>query len=156
MIRPRFYYRFSVLIALAAIWGPSFVAQAEQPPAVSPPPAEAKAAPPPRAKPQIIYRLPRSSSYAATLHSQAKTQSNALPIDNSMPPSLQISRSAANEAAAKAQQEQQQQQSAHTAKSSRRHRVKRPKLHFNQPQMRKHGPGKGRGPGFSRGKSGKK
>ena len=120
---------------------------------MTPPPAELKTAPPPRAKPQIIYHLPRSSSYAATLHSQAKNQSHPLPIDSSMPPSLQMSRAAANEAAAKAQQEQ---QSTPKVNSSRQQRVKRPKFQSHQPQLRKHGPGKGRGPGSSHGKSRKK
>lgn len=165
MTRPRFHRRFSVLIAVAAIWAPGFVAQGEQPPAMSPPPAEAKTAPSPRAKPQIIYHLPRSSSYAATLHSQAKTQSHPLPIDSSMPLSLQMSRAAANEAAARAQQEQQlqqqqlqqqQQQAPPKVNSSRRQRVKRTKVHPNQPQMRKQGPGKARGPGSSHGKGKKK
>lgn len=160
MTPPRFHYRLSVVIAFAVIWGPGFAAQAEQPPTMSPPPAEVKTAPPPRAKPQVIYHLPRNSSYAATLHSQAKNQSHPLPIDSSMPPSLQMSRAAANEAAARAQQEQQlqqqQKQSAPKANSSRQQRVQRPKVHSNQPQMRKHGPGKGRGPGSSRGKRGKK
>lgn len=159
MTRPRFHLRFSVLIAFAAMWAPGFVAEADQPPATSPAPAEVKTAPPPRAKPQVIYHLPRSSSYAATLHSQAKTQSHPLPIDGTMPPSLQMSRSAANEAAARAQQEQQlqQQKQAPRVTSPPQQRIKRPKLHSRPPQMRKHGPGKARGPGSSHGKkSGKK
>ena len=49
-----------------------------------------------RTKPQVIYHLPPSSPYAATLHSQAKRQSNELPIDSSMPASLQTSRANAN------------------------------------------------------------
>lgn len=153
MIRPRFHSQFAALIAMVAVWGSSYVVQAEQPPAASPPPAEVKTAPP-RSKPQIIYRLPRSSNYAATLHSQAKTQSHPLSIDSSMPPSLQMSRAAANEAAAREQQ--QQQQAAPKAKSLRQPRVKPSKVHSNQPQMRKHGPGKARGPGSSRGKRGRK
>lgn len=161
MTFPRFHPRFSTLIALAAIWVPASFAQAEQPPAISPPPAQVKTAPPPRAKPQIIYRLPRNSNYAATLHSQAKTQSHPLPIDNTMSPSLQMSRAAANEAAAREQQQQQlkqqqQQQTAPKVNSSRQERVKPPKVQSNQPQMRKQGPGKGRGPGASRGKGRKK
>jgi hypothetical protein len=158
MSRPRFHPQIFVLIAVVAIVGPGYVLKAEQPPATSPPPAEAKMAPPPRSKPQIIYRLPRSS-YAATLHSQAKTQSHPLPIDNSMPPSLQMSRAAANEAAAREQQQQQQkqqQQTAPKASSSPQQRIKPSKFHSDQPKMRKHGPGKGRGPGSSRGKGGKK
>lgn len=161
MTLSRVHPRFSVLIATGAILGLGHFAPAEQPPALSPPPAQLKTAPPPRSKPQIIYRLPRSSNYAATLHSQAKTQSHPLPIDSSMSPSLQMSRAAANEAAAREQQQQlqqqqQQQQAAPKANSSRQHRVKPSKFHSKQPQVRKHAPGKGRGPGSSRGKGGKK
>jgi hypothetical protein len=160
MTRPHVHSRFFALIALAAILGPGIVAQAEQPPATSPPPAQVKIAPSPRSKPQIIYRLPRNSNFAATLHSQAKTQSHPLPIDSSMSPSLQMSRAAANEAAAREQQlqlqQQQKQQTAPKANSSRQQRIKPSKFHSNQPQMRKHGPGKGRGPGASRGKGRKK
>jgi hypothetical protein len=58
-----------------------------------------------RTKPQVIYHLPPSSNYAATLHSQAKAQNNDLPIDGDMPTSLQISRANANAAAAQARQE---------------------------------------------------
>lgn len=155
MTGPRFHPRVFVLIALAAMWGPGFVAKAEQPPTTSPPAAEAKAAPASRAKPQVIYHLPRSSSYAATLHSQAKTQSHPLSIDSSMPPSLQMSRAAANEAAAaRAQQEQQQQQLQQAPKVAPAHRqqVRRPRIQSRQPQMRKQGPGKARGPAFSHGK----
>jgi len=160
MTFPRLHPRFSALIVLLAIWAPAFIAQAEQPPAVSPPPAQVKVAPPPRSKPQIIYWLPRNSNYAATLHSQAKTQTHPLPIDNSMSPSLQMSRAAANEAAAREQQQQQlqQQQLQQQPKvnSSRQQRIKPSKFQSNQPQMRKPGPGKGRGPGASRGKGRKK
>jgi hypothetical protein len=53
-----------------------------------------------RTRPQVIYHLPPASNYAATLHSQAKGQNNELPIDSSMPTSLQISRANANAAAA--------------------------------------------------------
>jgi len=58
-----------------------------------------------RPKPQVIYRLPSSNNSAATLHSQAKGQNNDLPIDSSMPTSLQISRANANAAAAQAREE---------------------------------------------------
>ena len=59
-----------------------------------------------RTKPQVIYHLPPSSNYAATLHSQAKAQNNNdLPIDSDMPTSLQISRANANAAAAQARQQ---------------------------------------------------
>jgi hypothetical protein len=157
MTRPRIHPRFIALVAaLVAILGPSYVAQAEQPPAMSPPPAQVRMAPPPRSKPQIIYRLPRTSNYATTLHSQAKTQSHPIPNDNSTSPSPEMSRSAANEAAAREQQQQQPQRTAPKANSSRQQRIKPSKFHANQPQMRKHGPGKGRGPGSSRGKGRKK
>jgi hypothetical protein len=57
-----------------------------------------------RTRPQVIYHLPPASNYAATLHSQAKGQNNDLPIDDSMPISLQMSRANANAAAAQHQQ----------------------------------------------------
>jgi hypothetical protein len=57
----------------------------------------------PRVKPQVIYHLPRSSNDAAALHAQAKVENNMLPIDSSMPTSLQLARSNANAAAAAAQ-----------------------------------------------------
>jgi hypothetical protein len=57
-----------------------------------------------RTKPQVIYHLPPASNYAATLHSQAKGQNNDLPIDSSMPTSLQMSRANANAAAAQQQE----------------------------------------------------
>jgi hypothetical protein len=58
-----------------------------------------------RPRPQVIYHLPSSSNSAATLHSQAKGQNNDLPIDSSMPTSLQISRANANAAAAQAREQ---------------------------------------------------
>jgi len=58
-----------------------------------------------RPRPQVIYHLPSSSNSAATLHSQAKPQNNDLPIDSSMPTSLQISRANANAAAAEAREQ---------------------------------------------------
>ncbi|MDP9098195.1 MAG: hypothetical protein M3N48_04280, partial [Verrucomicrobiota bacterium] len=58
-----------------------------------------------RPRPQVIYHLPSSSNSAATLHSQAKGQNNDLPIDSSMPTSLQISRSNANAGAAQAREQ---------------------------------------------------
>src|SRR4029077_9451444 len=86
---------FPPVIAICAL-APALMA--DQQPAVSPQAtAESKKMPAPaRTKPQVIYHLPPSSNYAATLHSQAKSQSNALPIDSTMPTSLQISAPAAN------------------------------------------------------------
>jgi hypothetical protein len=39
----------------------------------------------PRSRPQVIYHLPPSSSYGATLHSQAKGQSNEVPVESGTP-----------------------------------------------------------------------
>jgi hypothetical protein len=139
-MRPRFSFQLGALIVFAAMAGPSFVARAEQP------------HPPPRAKPQIIYHLPRTSSSAATLHSQAKNESHSRPNDNGMPPSLQMSRGPTNEAAPRARQEQ----AAAKPDISPPRKIKRPKFQSQQRQMRMRGPSKGRGPGASRGKSGKK
>ena len=38
-----------------------------------------------RTRPQVIYHLPSTSNYAATLHSQAKGQNHKMPVENSMP-----------------------------------------------------------------------
>src|SRR5687767_3368603 len=102
MICPRFHPRSVLFIAVVAILGTSSVAPAEQPPAASPPAAEMRAAPPPRSRPQIIYRLPRNSDYAGTLHSQAKTHGNPPPIATGVPPPQSR---AANEALAREQQQ---------------------------------------------------
>jgi len=53
-----------------------------------------------RGRPQVIYHLPPASNYAATLHSQAKSQNNELPIDSSMPTSVQAAHANANADAA--------------------------------------------------------
>lgn len=78
-----------------------------------------------RTKPQVIFHVRRTSNYAATLHSQAKTQNNELPIDSNMPTSLQLSRSNANAAAAQAEAQAQQETAA------RQHKVKPPKVQKN-------------------------
>ena len=75
-----------------------------EPPPSSPEVKPAKVPNTPRTKPQIIYHVRPASNYAATLHSQEKSQSNELPIDSDMPTSLQLSRSNAN-AEARAQQQ---------------------------------------------------
>ena len=91
-------FLFTPAMAICAL-APAVVAQ---PPAISPQPqAELKKAPtPPRAKPQVIYRVPKAD--VAALHAQAKSQTDALAVDSNMPTSLQMSRNAANEAAANA------------------------------------------------------
>jgi hypothetical protein len=152
MIRPHFHLRLLVLIAFAAIWGMGSAARAEQPPVATQPPVESKSAPPPRAKPQVIYHLPRTSTYAATLHSQAKGQSNALPIDSSMPISLQMSREAANAAAAQAQEEPSASPGpSKSTEAARQSTLKRSKMPSNRSHIRSHAPPKGHGPGNSPG-----
>ena len=80
-----------------------------------------------RSKPQVIYHLPPASKYSSTLHSQAKGQNNELPIDSSMPASLQMSRANANAAAAAAQQQQ-------TPAPSVERKAPRPKIKSNRSQ----------------------
>jgi hypothetical protein len=89
---------FTSVMILCAL---AFPAVAEQP-AVSPQPQlESKKSPAPlRVRPQVIYHV--SKADAAALHAQAKSQNDVLAVDGNMPTSLQISRNAANEAAAKA------------------------------------------------------
>jgi hypothetical protein len=74
-------------------------------PLLAEPPEASTKKPVARPRPQVIYHLPASSNSAATLHSQAKGQGNDLPIDSSMPTSLQISRANANAAAAQAREQ---------------------------------------------------
>ena len=87
----------AVLLALSGML------RAEPPPS-APDVQQSKVSPVARTKPQIIYHVRPASNYAATLHSQQKTQNNDLPIDGDMPTSLQLSRSNAN-AEARAQQQ---------------------------------------------------
>jgi hypothetical protein len=103
-----------------------------------------------RTKPQVIYHLPPSSNYAATLHSQAKGQGNELPIDSSMPTSLQMSRANANAAAAQAQQ-----QESPTPPPQERS-VKRPKLPSHRSRVRTDPSVKSIGPGNSHGNKSRK
>ncbi|PZR76269.1 MAG: hypothetical protein DLM73_02880 [Chthoniobacterales bacterium] len=92
--KPHYRLAFLALWAFAVF---PVALSAEQPPASPETAAELRKTPaPPRVKPQVIYHLPRASAYAATLHSQAKDQRDALPIDNDMPISLQMSRERAN------------------------------------------------------------
>lgn len=135
---PGFQHKVICLLAAAlfAVAGPGFA----QPPEKAPNKQNVA-----RPKPQVIYHLPRSSNYAATLHSQAKGQNNDLPIDGGMPTSLQISRSNANAAAAKAREE------ANTAPpEQRQQQVRQPRVKSHKAQsvrvFRPH-PGKEKGPG---------
>ena len=140
-------HRLFILVAVTVAWGLVSLAAAEQPAAVTPAATESKIVPVPRAKPQVIYHLPPASSYAAALHSQAKTQRDALPIDSSMPASLQMSRERANEAAARAQQE-----SVAPESNAKSPREAKPRVSSQRPVVRSHPAGKGRGAGNPHGK----
>ena len=151
-VRPKSSTPVFAFIVMMAMMLAALVARAEQPPSAPVQPAELKKSSPPRMKPQVIYRLPRVSGYAAALHSQAKTPDNSLPITPDMPVSLQMSRAAANEAANQPSpqpppsvQQQQQQPKIQPTKQSR---PRSPNLRSN---LRNKGPGKGHGPGNSPG-----
>jgi hypothetical protein len=58
----------------------------------------------PRSRPQVIYHLPPSSSYGATLHSQAKGQNNEVPVESGTPSAAQIQRDNPNAATSPQQQ----------------------------------------------------
>jgi hypothetical protein len=144
------FHRLFILVSFTAMCGIASLVRAEQPPVVAAGP-ESKNPPAPRLKPQVIYHLPPASNYAAALHSQAKTQRDALPVDSNMPASLQMAHGAANEAAVKAQQDP---ASPHrnikeSAKSPAPRMVK-PQIRVQQPA--KHG--KGQGPGKPHGNKG--
>jgi hypothetical protein len=96
-----------------------------------------------RGRPQVIYHLPPASNFAATLHSQAKGQNNEVPVNSSMPTSLQIPR--ANPNAARVPQPQgatppPQERRVKTAVRSNRSPA-RPHSSFVKPQS--HGNGHG-------------
>ncbi|MFN2622562.1 MAG: hypothetical protein ABR611_06925 [Chthoniobacterales bacterium] len=95
----------------------------------------------PRARPQVIYHLPPASNYAATLHSQAKNQHNELPIDGSMPASMQTSHANANTEAA--------QQSAATQPPQERQL--KPRARLSRAQGRPHSFSKSSGRGNGHG-----
>ena len=95
----------------------------------------------PRARPQVIYHLPPASNYAATLHSQAKSQNNELPIDSSMPTSVQTLHANANTDAA--------QQPA--ASQPPHQRQLKPRARSNRAQGRPHSFGKSSGRGNGHG-----
>jgi hypothetical protein len=59
----------------------------------------------PATKPQVIYHLPASSQYAATLHSQAKGQNNNPAVESGTPAPAQTPRDDANPGPAPARTE---------------------------------------------------
>jgi hypothetical protein len=96
---------FSATILLSAVTVPMVVAQPPQ--AESSPtakqPVQAKELKSERQKPQIVYNLGSASRETAeALHAQSKAADVSLPIDGSMPISLQVARANANANAAAA------------------------------------------------------
>jgi hypothetical protein len=77
-----------------------------------------------RTKPQVIYHLPSSSNYAATLHSQAKGQNNNPPAEGPPAPP-QISRDTANAGTAQGRPET-------ATPPSQEHRIQRSKPPSNR------------------------
>jgi hypothetical protein len=101
MKRPRFRQNILAFIALVALVAPVDLVLSQPPPVPAEGPVDSKKTPPaPRVKPQVIYHLPNTSSDAAALHSQAKAESHALPVESDAPTSLQLAHSNANAAAA--------------------------------------------------------
>ena len=129
-----------VQLAVVSFFALALVLRAESPPSATET-RPAKTAPA-RTRPQVIYHVRPASNYAATLHSQQKTQGNELPIDESMPTSLQISRSNANAAAAEAEARARQEAAV------KQRQPKRPRLQRKQmvrPAMSLKSRGHGRG-----------
>lgn len=155
MNTPRFHRRLARLVLPALL---SFVvSSARAEPPATPHENASKNPPSARSKPQVIYHLPPSSAYAATLHSQAKRQGNSLPIDSSMPTSLQMSRAAANSAAAEAQPEPAPSSNpGQSENTSVRKRVLKSKATSNRPPARSRPSVKGKGPAIHADKSHKK
>ena len=100
-----------------------------------------------RSKPQVIYHLPRSSTYSATLHSQAKTQNNLLPVDGQMPTSLQLSRSAANAEALEARQEAERTATPPADQNARQQKQTIKRSRLKTPAVRTFAPGRGKSHG---------
>ena len=103
--------------------------QAEPPPTV-PETRTAKTPSGTRTRPQVIYRVRPASNYAATLHSQEKTQPNDLPVESSVPASLPHPRENANLPAPEARPRQ---EAAERHGSSRRPKVQ--KKQMTRPSM---------------------
>ncbi len=95
-----------------------------------------------RSKPQVIYHLPRSSSYGATLHSQAKTERD-LPVERPTPSRVPVPE--AQQAPERAIAEPPRNQVAPQPKQT----VKRP--HSKAAPQRAVSPGRGKGHGNSHG-----
>jgi hypothetical protein len=96
---------FSVTILLSGLTVRMVVAQPPQPESspTGKQPVEAKELKSERQKPQIVYNLGSASRETAeALHAQSKAADMSLPIDGSMPISLQVARANANANAAAA------------------------------------------------------
>ena len=133
MKTPGVHFPLPLAVALALLF--SISARGEPPPAVS----EAARN---RSKPQVIYHLPRSSSYGATLHSQAKTERD-MPVERPSPSRLPVPE--AQQAPERAIAEPPRNQVAPQQKQT----VKRPPS--KAPPQRAVSPGRGKGHGNSHG-----
>ncbi|MFZ1218430.1 MAG: hypothetical protein WAO00_04015 [Chthoniobacterales bacterium] len=146
---PCFHDRFVLLVAILAAWGLASSALA-QPPVAAPPPPESNSPRAPRAKPQVIYHLPPASNYAAALHSQAKTQRDALPADSTRPSSPQVPRTSANEPA-KAPPDLAGPRPRTNSFPAASERAAKHRPHSSGPTLRSHPAGKGHGHGNGHG-----
>ena len=106
-----------------------------QPPSSSDP----RAAKTQRTRPQVIYHVRPASNYAATLHSQEKTQNNDLPVDRGTPSPPQVPRDNPNLPAvgAKPRPEAEKQRSTPQPKAQKK-QMARPPM-----SGKSHGHGKG-------------
>jgi hypothetical protein len=119
--------------------------------------------PSPRAKPQVIYHLPRTSGYPATLHSQAKTENAFRSSDRETPPSLQPPQPSTNAPPIPAQENARKNLDAASQPAPRQEKPITRKPHSKPPPSRAfspkppHGGGHGHGHGNPHpGKGGKK
>jgi len=108
-----------------------------QPPSNSSDPRAAKAQ---RTRPQVIYHVRPSSNYAATLHSQEKTQNNDLPVDRGTPTTPQVPRENPNPPAVGAQPRQ---EAAVKQRPSAGPKVQKKQMARPPMSVKSHGHGKG-------------
>ena len=107
-----------------------------------PPPnsSDTRAAKTQRTRPQVIYHVRPASNYAATLHSQEKSQNNDLPVDRGTPSPLQVPRENPNLPAVGAQPRP---EAAVTQRPSARPKVHKKQMARPPMSMKSRGHGKG-------------
>ena len=94
-----------------------------------------------RTKPQVIYHVRPASNYAATLHSQEKTQNIDLPVDRGTPIPLQVPRENPNLPAVGAPPRP---EAAVTQRPSARPKVQKKQMARPPMSVKSHGHGKGK------------